>query len=129
MSLRQKNPDAKIRYLVNQQGGEFVIELPACWKVTFGDVNPGKGAFNGHELHCLRVWEGEKCRGLFCDVRSFRDLSIPMARKVQSETRSSAWTQDSEGNFSGTTERQISDPEWRFDSEGTIAFDGEAVPF
>jgi hypothetical protein len=112
MAFRQKDPNATIRYLVNQQGGEFVIEIPASWKVTLGAVNPGKGAYDGQSLHCMRIWEGEKQRAVFCDVRGFRDLSIPMARKVQSETRASSWTQDSAGNFKGTDERQIESATW-----------------
>lgn len=112
MSVRQKDPDATIKYLVNAQGGEFVIEIPASWKVTFGAVNPGAGPTGRHELHCMRVYEGEKVRGVFCDVRGFRDLSIPLARKVQSETRAASWTQDSSGNFKGITERQIEQSTW-----------------
>jgi hypothetical protein len=110
--MRQKDPDATIRYLVNQQGGDFVIEVPASWRPTFSAVNPGKGAFSGAELHCMRLWEGEKLRAVYCDVRGFRDLSIPMARKVQSETRAASWTQDSSGNFKGTDERQIEKSTW-----------------
>lgn len=117
MNLRQKDPDAKIRYLVTRPTEDFVIEVPASWKVTFGSVNPSKGAYNSHELHCLRVWEGEKCRGVFCDVRGFRDLAIPFARKVQSETRASTWSADSEGNFSGTTKRQIESSTWAPDDD------------
>src|SRR5258708_6777712 len=102
MSNRQRDPQATIRYLVREQSGEFVIEIPAHWRVTFGAISPG-GA-GRHDLHCMRVYEGEKVRAVYCDVKGFRDLSIPMARKVQSETRSSEWTQDSTGNFKQATE-------------------------
>lgn len=115
MALRQKDPDATIRYLVNRdKGDDFVIEIPACWKLTFGAVNPGAaGGNNGrYDLHCLRAWEGEKLRAVWGNVQGFRDLSIPMARKMQSETRASTWTQDSAGNFKGTTERQIESSTW-----------------
>jgi hypothetical protein len=40
-------------------------------------------------------------------VRSFRDLSIPLARKVQKETGSSNWTMDSEGGFERAAKREI----------------------
>jgi hypothetical protein len=109
MANRQSDPDSTIRYLVNAQGGDFVIEIPASWKVTFGAVNPGNGAYAGKDLHCMRVYEGEKVRAVYCDVRSFRDLSIPMARKVQSEVRESRWTADSEGNFEASAKRQLGD--------------------
>lgn len=103
---RQADPEVKINYLVNADKGDFIIEIPAHWKVTFGAVNPG-GNMSRHDLHCLRVWEGEKLRAVYCDIRGFRDLSIPMCRKVQAETRSSTWTMDSAGNFTGSTERTM----------------------
>lgn len=107
MGMRQKDPTAKIRYLVQQQSADFVIEVPASWKLTFGMVNPGSEMGRSGSLHCLRVYEGEKVRAVYCDIKGFRDLSIPMARKVQSETRSSEWRQDSEGNFKGSRERKL----------------------
>lgn len=113
MAFRQSSaPDEKIKYLVTAQGGDFVIEIPANWKPTFGAVNPAAGNGGRHDLHCMRIWEGDRLRGVFGNVSGFRDLSMPMARKVQSETRASSWTQDSTGNFSGTTERQIGPTSW-----------------
>lgn len=106
---RQKDPDAKVRYLVQQQGGDFIIEISAAWKVTFGAVNPGPsgGDYRDKSLHCMRVYEGEKVRAVYCDVKGFRDTSIPMARQVKSEMRSSTWQQDSEGNFKEAREREM----------------------
>lgn len=114
MSNRQADPDATIRYLVQQQSSEFIIEIPATWKVTFGAVNPGAPP-HGRDLHCMRLWEGEKLRAVHCDVRGFRDLAIPLARKVQSETRASTWTQDSAGNFTASFERELAPPEFVYD--------------
>jgi hypothetical protein len=122
MATRQaKDPDSTIRYLVNTQSSDFVIEIPASWKVTFGQVNPGNGAHSGRDLHCMRVYEGEKVRAVYCDVRSFRDLSIPMARRVQSEVRESRWTADSEGNFESVAKRQL--------GESGFVVEEEEVPF
>lgn len=122
MATRQKDPDSTIRYLVNQDKGEFVIEIPAAWKVTFGAVNPSAGNGSGrYDLHCLRVYEGEKLRAVYCDVKGFRDLSIAMARKVQSEMRESTWTQDSEGNFEAVAKRQL--------GESAFVVENEEVPF
>lgn len=104
---RQADPECIIKYLVNQDRGEFVLEIPADWKVTFGAVNPGGNSVGRHDLHCLRIWEGEKLRGVFCDVRGFRDLSIPLMRKVTKETGSAEWTMDSEGGFDRRETRQI----------------------
>lgn len=129
MGVRQKDPDAKIRYLVQQQQADFVIEIPASWKVTFGAVNPGSEMGRG-ALHCMRVYEGEKVRAVYCDVKGFRDLSIPMARKVQSETRASEWRSDSEGNFAHESSRKLtSGPpiiEGEFDGD-VPGFDGDLV--
>jgi hypothetical protein len=108
MANRQKEtPDELISYYVSTGRGEdFVLQIKASWKVTFGAVNPGAPP-HGRDLHCLRVWEGEKLRAVFCDVRGVRDLSIPLMRKVASETRESTWHQDSEGNFEQSSKRQI----------------------
>jgi hypothetical protein len=96
----------QVKYLVQRERApDFVIEVPADWKLTFGAVNPG-GQSHGH-LHCLRVWEGEKLRGVFCDVRGFRDLGIPLAMKIERETGSASWEQDSSGNFERTEKRAI----------------------
>ena len=105
-------PESTTKYLVLQAGGEFVIEVPSDYKLTFGAVNPGNGAVGGRDLHCLRVYDGPNAktsnlRAVYCDVRGFRDLSIPLARKVQKETGSSSWTMDSEGGFERTAKREI----------------------
>lgn len=99
--------EAAIKYLVTAARGEFVIEVPPTWKLTFGAVNPG-APVGGRDLHCLRVWEAkEKLRAVFCDVRGIRDLSIPLARKVERETGSASWTMDSEGGFERNESREI----------------------
>jgi hypothetical protein len=100
MANRQKDPDEIIKYLVLGRNGDFVIEVPAHWKLTFGYVNPASSGGGGFkEGHCLRCWEGEKLRAVFGDVTGFRDMAIPLARKVQKETGSAEWTRDSLGNF------------------------------
>jgi hypothetical protein len=96
----------KISYLVQRERQpDFVLEVAADWKITFGAVNPGSQ--NPGHLHCLRVWEGEKLRAVFCDVRGFRDLSLPLARKVTRETGSSSWTRDDMGNFEQSQKVEI----------------------
>jgi hypothetical protein len=107
---------ATVKYLILQQGGEFVIELPAEYKLTFGAVNPG-GQMGPRDLHCLRVYDGANTktshlRAVYCDVRGFRDLSIPLARKVQKETGSTSWTMDSEGGFETTRKRELLSEGW-----------------
>jgi hypothetical protein len=130
MATRQKDPEATVRYLVNQDKGEFVIEISAAWKVTFGAVNPGAGNGSGrYDLHCLRVYEGEKLRAVYCDVKGFRDLSIPMARKVQSEMRESSWTQDSAGNFKARAERKMGESGFVLEASNGDVFTDDTVPF
>lgn len=109
MTRQKKDPDKVIRYLVKAAEGEFIIEIPASWKITFGFVNPAKSgdSYGRGEGHCLRVYEGEKLRAVYADVRGFRDLSIPLARKVQKETGSTQWTQDSSGNFERSTKVEV----------------------
>jgi hypothetical protein len=122
MSLRQRDtPDEQIKYLVSQAGGkEFVLEVAASWKVTFGFVNPSKSSdgYSRGDGHCLRVWEGEKLRAVFGNVTGFRDMSIPLARKVETQTGSAQWTMDSTGNFDRTEKVEV---EQEFLPEG-VAF-------
>lgn len=127
--LRQNEPDSSIRYLVKEGGGSrfgssedkhFVIEIPANWKVTFASVNPNSQVQGGG--FCLRVYEGEKLRAVYCDVIAFRDLSIPFAREVSQSVGSRQWESDSEGNFSESTEISV---ERRL--EGNIKNIGEAM--
>jgi hypothetical protein len=115
MPNRQADPDAKVRYLVHHRDGDFVIEISAKWKVTFGAVNPGAGNMARHDLHCMRVWEGEKLRAVFENVSGFRDLSIPMARKQQAEVRTAKWEMDSAGNFEQSEKRALSEPTFTVD--------------
>jgi hypothetical protein len=98
-----------LSYLVQRERtADIIIQVKADWKLTFGAVNPGNGEGGRYgNLHCLRVWEGEKLRAVFCDVRGFRDLSIPLAAKVEKETGAATWTQDSNGNFERNESRQI----------------------
>lgn len=129
--LRQNEPDETIRYLVKEGSGgrfgsgedkHFVIEIPASWKVTFASVNPNSQAQGGG--FCLRVYEGEKLRAVYCDVISFRDLSIPFAREVSQSVGKREWESDSEGNFSSKTEISV---DRRL--EGSVQLDDVEVDF
>jgi len=125
MPNRQNDPDAgKISYLVRCSDGDFIIEIDPAWKVTFGAINPSaKEGYNDRSLHCLRVYEGEKVRAVFCNVKGFRDLSIPFARKVEKETGSASWSQDSTGNFEKSEMRQV---ETSYEGNGIVP---EDIPF
>lgn len=101
------------KFYVQCQQGDFVMELPSGWRVTFGAVNPGGNSqgMPSRELHCLRVWDGPgksaMLRAVFCDVRGIRDLAIPFARKMVKETGSAEWHRDDLGNFEQSSKRQI----------------------
>lgn len=97
--------EPKTKYLVTDTKGEFVIELPSDWKVTFSNVNPASGGDAGYrdKSYCLRVWEPkEKLRAVFSNVLAVRDMAIPLARKIEKQTGSATWSHDSMGNFEGT---------------------------
>lgn len=88
-----------VNYLVEMARGEdVIIEVPANWKLTFSNVNPQHGGMRSEGV-CLRIYEGTKLRSVIGNVNGFRDLSIPFARKVSSQTGSAEWKQDSAGNF------------------------------
>lgn len=98
-----EDPAPGVRYYVRCRDGDFVIELPPEYKVTFGAVNPGAPP-HGHDLHCLRVWDGPNAktahlRAVFCNVSGLRDLSLPVARKVTRETGSASWTRDDDSSL------------------------------
>lgn len=100
MPNRNKSSEP-IKYLIERtRGADFVIEIPANWKLTFASVNPNsQGGMRG-DGHCIRVYEGEKLRAVYCDCKGFRDMTIPLIRKVEVQTGNSSWVQDSEGNMS-----------------------------
>jgi hypothetical protein len=93
--------------------GVFRIEIDPTWKVTFSKVNPQAG---GYECMALRIYESdEKQRACFTNVTSFRDLSIPIVRRVK-KTKTKA---ESENNSRKRTASRVveHDYEWVDDSE------------
>jgi hypothetical protein len=101
--MRRKMMNKKY-YVQSSRGSDFVIELPEEFEVTFSTVNPAGQRAD----YALRVYEkiGQKKfqRAVFSNVTGFRDLSIPLMRKVEQQVGNSAWSKDSEGNFSETVE-------------------------
>lgn len=59
------------------------ITIPANYKVTYGPaIGPAGKAAYGSGM-CFRVWESANLqRGLWSDVESFRDVSIPVQVKA-----------------------------------------------
>ncbi len=87
-----KKPSGNTTYLLELKGGERQkITVPSAWKVTFGLFAPGSQDNRGRSA--LRFYEGSKenQRAVFCDVESFRDMSIAIEveiTKTQDETLS-----------------------------------------
>lgn len=98
-SKNRNKTGEEVTYLVEMaRGPDVVIQVPANWKLTFSNVNPQHGGMRGEGV-CLRIYEGTKLRSVLGNVNGFRDLSIPFARKVESQTGSATWKHDSAGNF------------------------------
>lgn len=109
-SMGKKDENQQMKKILVSRGGkdDFIIEIPASYKLTFAHVNPASHGSGGYrEGHCLRVYEGQALRAVFANVQGFRDLSIPLATKVVRETGSASWTRDSEGNFENTERREV----------------------
>lgn len=88
---------------------EFLIEIPSDWKVTFGPLSQ-QGYRDGT---ALRLYETEnKQRACFVNVRSFRDLSIPVKRRAVRSEKSSRETRDNKGNSVFAEEISVDDGGW-----------------
>lgn len=76
---------AKKTYLLETRGGsQRKLTVPAAWKVTFGPTTPyeKKDGYHGKDhVWALRLYEGTKLRGIFTDVKSFRDMDIAIIEK------------------------------------------------
>lgn len=115
---RQKRAEVPdVQYLVKSGEGDFIIEVPATWKLTFGYVNPAvtERGYGGQSAHCLRVYEAEKLRAVYANVTSFRDLSIPLARKSNRETGQTTWERDDSSYEE--TKRIERETEWHEEDE------------
>ena len=78
-------------------GKDLKITIPADFKVTFGQVQPGKGGGYG-EGFALRIYKTEKDqRAVFTNVKSFRDLAIPVEEKIVQRTSESKNSSNGKG--------------------------------
>lgn len=69
-------------YLIEKNNETIKVKVPSSWKVTFGPFTPGSKGYDSGKP-CLRFYEAnDKQRAVFTDVRSFRDLSIELVKKV-----------------------------------------------
>lgn len=97
-------PDVRGKTLLVKQSDntEFKITLPPGSRITFGPTIPAKqksGYMNEHG-YSLRVYEGkgnDTLIAVFCDVRTFRDVTLPMAKLVVREGGNELWKSDESG--------------------------------
>lgn len=70
-------------YEIVANNDTFQIDVPETFRVTYAPVVMGQKGYGGSEM-ALRFYEAEnKQRAIFVGVKSFRDLSLPLRRKVR----------------------------------------------
>jgi hypothetical protein len=117
MAVVKKATTGKRTLLIEGHNGKFRITIPADWKVTFGAFQQGGGNKydTGDRSAALRIYESESMqRACFRDVRSFRDLSIPLEKLVIAKTGEESWEDDGEGNAS-SKHKTTAKKEWKSD--------------
>lgn len=131
--------DARRLRVYAANGDDFVIEVPAKAKVTFGYFNPsvagdrqvgrdhwGGGAPGGHNViktTALRIYEaGEKSNQLACfiGVLGFRDLRVKKTKLVQRVVVERRYADDGEGNTDWSGQRQ---------AQLTVGDEDQEIPF
>ena len=104
-----KATDERELLVKTKSEGELRIRIPATWKVTFGPLSM-KGYSEGN---ALRIYESDKQqRACFVDVVSFRDLSIPVLRKLTRKERIAKEQRDGKGNSSYEERVEVNEGEW-----------------
>lgn len=77
----------KIVYVLElKSGSQRKLTVPSTWKVTFGPTTPyerkdGMSGRHGEGTWALRLYDGDKLRAIFTDVRAFRDMAIEISEK------------------------------------------------
>jgi hypothetical protein len=122
--LGESVSDEARRIRVYDQNGDFIIEVPAKAKITFGYFNPsiagdrqvgrdpwGAGADGRNVIKttALRIYEaGEKSNQLACfiGIKGFRDLRVKKTKLVQRVVVERRYTGDGEGNEEWDGKRQ-----------------------
>lgn len=96
--------------LIQATTEELLLTVPSKWKITFGMLQPGERYSEGA---VLRIYESDKQqRAVFRNVVSFRDLSMPLKRKLIKEESKSKRKRDNKGNEVYETETSVDGGEW-----------------
>src|SRR5262245_15929780 len=93
---RPRHPEEEMNdtktYEFVSNGQRYRIEVPADYRVTYGQVTPG--AKSGGGGYALRIYENsskESTRAIFTEVTSFRDLSLPLKVEAIRKFGSTEW--------------------------------------
>lgn len=104
MKKKPAPEELKERVLLIQKSdkGELRATLPKGARVTFGPTIPykNKGGYDRTEGYSLRVYADktqDSLLAVFCDVVSFRDVSMPVQKLVLREAGKALWKSDEEG--------------------------------
>ena len=136
--LSESVSDEARRIRVYQGSGDFIIEVPAKAKVTFGYFNPsiagdrqvgrdpwGAGADGRNVIKttALRIYEaGEKSNQLACflGISGFRDLRVKKTKLVQRVVVERRYADDGEGGeeWNGSRQAQL-----------TVGDEDQEIPF
>lgn len=66
----------------------FRITIPSNYKITYGRLHAGGDGNRNYDNsgNCLRIYEAEnKQRAVFRNVISFRDIGLPLVKKVDED--------------------------------------------
>lgn len=113
VAVANDTPDQIRTYEIVTTDGTLRMSIPESWKVTYAPVAPGAKSYDG--AYALRVYELEtKQRAIFLNVKSFRDLSIPVQRLFVKTKGSDEWKRDNNGNSSSNSKIEV-EREWRLE--------------
>jgi hypothetical protein len=95
MSKKKQEKEVVMKnYLIEKENGKRMrITVPANWKVTFGPAARGLDKSTNPQRYqmplALRFYENEtQQRAIFTDVKSFRDMSIPvMVEEIRTQEK------------------------------------------
>lgn len=116
--------EAVRQLLVKTHREEFRLTIPIGWKITFSKVNPQAG---GHDAHALRIYESDnQQRACFTGVESFRDLAIPLERRIKKTKTKAEAASDGRGKRSAQRDEEV---EFEWVAEAEIPPGDPSIPF
>lgn len=79
----RKPADGMTTYMLEtKNGNQKKLTIPSNWKLTFGPTVPYERKSGGYDGGwALRMYDGAMLKGIFTDVKNFRDMSIELLEK------------------------------------------------